>query len=419
MKAEANFLKLLVDEVMSDNLKQVNKMEKSLMEKLISQDKIYEEYNDYLKNLVKEYNGYMSSDKVQSNPIILLLPEQMKIKPIPETKVPVYPVLSVSRISKDHVSKLLWNITVPLTKPKNRTIKSMETASTHLKPSGKQVKQNREKVGVKHRLSLSSSFTKVRKYALPVVQSVYHISLGKSGRLWFSNRRGDLVETDLHGSQLQMIKTSDLNDGYHSLTQDEDLIYTDRMKNVINRITLDHNMTEFIKTGNWKPLCIHSSKISGDVLVGMSSDDKGKVTRYNTTGKEIQNIQMDRKGQGLYSGNPHYITENINGDICVSDAGKEAVVVVTKSGQYRFSYTGQESEFDPWGICTDILGHIIVCDNYSDKVHLLDQDGHLLSLLLTDKHGIFPPLSVCVDDEYNLHMGQWDTNKVTVFKYLQ
>lgn len=24
---------------------------------------------------------------------------------------------------------------------------------------------------------------------------------------------------------------------------------------------------------------------------------------------------------------------------------------VTKAGQYRFSYTGQESEFVPWGIC--------------------------------------------------------------------
>lgn len=126
----------------------------------------------------------------------------------------------------------------------------METASTHLKPTGKQIKQNREKIGVKHRLHMSSPVTKVRKYALPVVQSVYHISLGKSGRLWFSNRSGDLVQTDLHGSQLQMIKTSVMNDGYHSLTQDEDLIYTDRMKNVINRITLDHKMTEFIKTAN-------------------------------------------------------------------------------------------------------------------------------------------------------------------------
>lgn len=93
-----------------------------------------------------------------------------------------------------------------------------------------------------------------------------------------------------------MIKTSDKDDGYHSITKDGDLIYTDKMKNAINRITLDHKITEFVKTGNWKPLCIHYSKISGDVLVGMSSDEGGKVTRYNKTGKEIQNIQRDSKG---------------------------------------------------------------------------------------------------------------------------
>lgn len=121
MKAEASFLKRLVDEVMADNVEEVNSS-KSLIIKLIRQDKIYEEYNDYLQNLVKEYNGYMSIDKVQYNPIIFLLSEQLKINPIPESKVPVYSVLNVCRISKEQVSKLLSNITVPPPKPKIREI---------------------------------------------------------------------------------------------------------------------------------------------------------------------------------------------------------------------------------------------------------------------------------------------------------
>lgn len=194
IRDEASFLKRLVDEVMTDNIEQVNKIEKSLMEKLISQDKIYEEYNDYLKNLVKEYNGYMSFDKVQNNPIVLLLSEHLKINPIPETTVPVYPVLSVSKISKDRVKNLLGNLLVPLSKQKIRTIKPMETDSTHLK-------QNPEKSEVKQRLSTSFAVTEVGEYALPVVESVYpsvyHISLGKSGTIWFSNRNGDLIQTDL------------------------------------------------------------------------------------------------------------------------------------------------------------------------------------------------------------------------------
>uniref|UniRef100_K1QQL4 Tripartite motif-containing protein 2 n=1 Tax=Magallana gigas TaxID=29159 RepID=K1QQL4_MAGGI len=134
--------------------------------------------------------------------------------------------------------------------------------------------------------------------------------------------------------------------------------------------------------------------------------------------KPITKIQRDNKEKELYS-LPHYITENINGDVCVSDYDKHALVVVDKSGQHRFSYTGQGSEFNPYGICTDVLGHILVCDDISETVHLLDQDGQFLSLLLTEQQGVKYPYSVCVDDENNLCIGQHLTNIVTVYKYLQ
>ena len=75
----------------------------------------------------------------------------------------------------------------------------------------------------------------------------------------------------------------------------------------------------------------------------MEKDREAKVTRYNKGGTEIKNIKSDNQGQGLHS-DPHYITENFNGDICTSDYKKRALVVVKKSGQHRFSYTGQSSE---------------------------------------------------------------------------
>ena len=150
----------------------------------------------------------------------------------------------------------------------------------------------------------------------------------------------------------------------------------------------------------------------------MRTDEEAKVTRYNKAGKEIQNIQRDNQGQGLYDW-PHYITENINGDICTSDYNKQAVVVVNKSRQHRFSYTGQGSVFRPMGICTDVLGHILVCDIVSETVHLLDQDGGFLSLILSEQQGIKRPRGVCVDDENNLFVGQLATNTVTVYKYLE
>uniref|UniRef100_K1R7Q2 Tripartite motif-containing protein 45 n=1 Tax=Magallana gigas TaxID=29159 RepID=K1R7Q2_MAGGI len=415
MKAEAESVKNLVDTVTSENIKQVDKIVQSLLETLNGQNQEIDDYKNYLNDLIKTYYGYLSPSNI-GQIRLNLKSESFIIRPIPETSKPVPPVFTAGQYSKENVAKLLGRITVQNTKPENRKIKPMETASTQLKPTGKQSKQGREKSDVKQTLSLSSSATKVREYTVPGVDSVFHISLGKSGRLWVSDNAGNLFQTDLHGKQLQKIQSSNESDGYHTVPQDANLIYTDEDNNVINRITSDNTITEFIKTRDWKPLSIHSSHINGDILVGMWIDGEGKVTRYNKTGTEIQNIQRDNKGQGLYS-LPHYITENINGDVCVSDINKDAVVVVDKSGQHRFSYTG----LGPLGICTDVLGHILVCDKgiFSGTVYLLDQDGQFLSLLLTEQQGVKRPLCVCLDNENNLWVGQYLTNTVTVYKYLQ
>ncbi|XP_065929288.1 tripartite motif-containing protein 2-like [Magallana gigas] len=409
MKAEAESLKNLVDTVTSDNIEQTNKIEKSILETLNGQNQEIDAYMNYLNDLVKTYYGYLSPSNIEQL-TFALKSEDLIIRPIPETSKPVPPVFSACQYSKEDVAKLLGNITVSNTKPENRKIKMIETASLQLKPTVKQRKSD-----VKQTLSLSSSVTKIRKNTVPGVDSVYHLSLGKSGRLWVSDGDGNLVQTDLQGNQLQEIQTSCSGEGNHTVTQEGDLIYTDRDNKVINRITSGNKITEFIETGNWRPLSIHSSHINGDILVGMQL---GKVTRYNMTGKEIQNIERDNKGQELYS-YPHYITENINGDICTSDLFKQAVVVVNKSGQHRFSYKGQGSVFNPCGICTDVLGHILVCDYLSDTVDLLDQDGQFLCVLLTKQQGVKDLRSVFVDDENNLIVGKLHSNTVTVYKYLQ
>ncbi|XP_048748906.2 tripartite motif-containing protein 2-like [Ostrea edulis] len=418
MKADGESLKNMADKVVSENIQQVDNIEQSLLEKLQSQDTRVNDYISYLHDLVKKFHGYISSSKLTD--IIPKLSEKFQeIRLIPETTKPVTPVFTAGQYSKDDVAKLMGKIIVKDTNAEIREIKSMEIVppSTSMEFTSQQKKRDRHrKSDVKQTMSLSSSVTEARKVNVPGVNQIWHMSLEKSGRLWVSDDECNLVQTAVQGNQLQKIQSSG-EYGYHTVTQDGDLIFTDIYNNVINKITLDNNITaEFINTGDWEPLSIHSSHINGDILVGMGENGETKVTRYNKTGKELQNIQRDNKGQKLYS-RPIYITENINGDVCVSDFDKEAVVVVNKSGQRRFSYRGQESGFRPRGICTDVLGHILVCDNTT--VHLLDQDGQFLSLLLTKQHGIDDAISVCVDDENNLYVGQHNNNTVTVYKYLQ
>nr|XP_011423245.2 uncharacterized protein LOC105325403 [Crassostrea gigas] len=411
MKSEAESLKNLVDIVTSDNVEQINRIEQSILKTLNGQSLEIDAYVNYLHDLIKTFYGYLSPSNIEQL-TFALKSKNIIIRPIPETSKPVQPVFIAGQYSKEDVAMLLGRIHVPNTKPENGKMKTIDTASIPLKHTVKEKKSD-----VKQTLSLSSSVTEVREYKVPGVKRVCHVSLGKSGRLWVSGMDGSLVQTDLHGNQLQKIQTSG-GYGDHTVTQDGDLIYTHQGKHVINRVTPDNTITEFIRTGDWIPLRIHSSHIKRDILVGMIKKKKGKVTRYNKTGKEIQNIQRDKKGQELYR-YPLYITENINGDVCVSDFHNAAVVVVDKSGQHRFSYTGQGSKFYPRGVCTDLLGHILVCDCCNDTVDLLDQDGQFLCLLLTQQQGVGHPYSVCVDDENNIIVGQHYSNTLTVHKYLQ
>ncbi|XP_078312687.1 uncharacterized protein LOC111136690 [Crassostrea virginica] len=375
MKAETETITNLVVEVSMENIEQTHTMEKTLLKMLRSQETTYDEYIAYLGKMTDEFQDYLSLTNQN-----LLFSQTIKIKTIPETTKPVPPVFTAGQFNKDDITKLLGKVSFPNIKPDIRKLDPVEAVSTHMKFIEKHLEEIKEKSNVKQTLSLSSSVTKIREYRVPGVYRARHVSVDQSDRLWASDWNGNLVQTDQQGNVLQKIQTSGTEGGYHTVTQDESLIYTERSKRVIYRIPSDKTITEFIKTGEWTPLSIHSSQINGDILVGMIKDKEAKVTRYNKTGKEIQNIQMDNQGHELCK-YPYYITENINDDICISDDIKSAVVVVNKSGQYRFSYAGQSRLFHPCGICTDILGNILVCDCFSENIHLVNQHGEYLSLI--------------------------------------
>ncbi|XP_061175731.1 uncharacterized protein LOC133184660 [Saccostrea echinata] len=420
MKVEAESLKNTVDKVLAENTEILNKIEYTMNEKLKNQGQMFTDYMNYLNDLVKKFQGFLSSTE-----LTILIPEiseeNLKIRNIPETSKPAIPVFTAGQYSKDDVSKLFGKISVKEAREEMRKIKPMEgfPSSASAKSTRKQSEQDRYmKSDVTKTISLSSCVTKVREFNLLGVCSACHISLDQSGRLWVSDYSGNLVQTDREGNQLQRVRTSG-GHGYHTVTEEGDLIFTDQTNKLIKRIEMNNKISTFFTTGDWKPVSIYFSHINGDILVGMINygKEEAKVARYNKAGTETQNIQRDDKGQKLFS-EPRCITENINGDICISDYPKEAVVVVNKSGQHRFSYTGQESSIWPYGICTDILGHILVCDGFSNRVHLLDQDGQFLSYLLSKQQRVESPRSVCADDDNNVYVGQL-TNTVKVFKYLQ
>lgn len=233
-----------------------------------------------------------------------------------------------------------------------------------------------------------------------------HISCFETSCVWVSDTENNLILTNTTGSPLRRVEDLCKCDkftgsGLHTVNSWSELFYIDRSFN-INKLSR----------------CVFWSPSTGDLLVGMYRENikAGKVTRYNQTGQLTQTIEHDSDGVEVYK-QPSYITENNNGKFVVSDY--RAVVVIEYGGKYRFSYTGHPagSGIWPFGICTDPLSHILVCDGKIKKVHLLDKDGNFLSYLLTS-FGLFNPRCLSYDfNHHRLWVGSSNINQVFVYNH--
>ncbi|KAK3093211.1 hypothetical protein FSP39_012671 [Pinctada imbricata] len=108
-----------------------------------------------------------------------------------------------------------------------------------------------------------------------------------------------------------------------------------------------------------------------------------------------------------------------DGGFCISDHGKERLVVLNTDGNVRqiiqnpLGWYG----FWPWGICTDKAGNILASDRRNDCVYVIGRDMSVRELV-GRKEGIGKPMCLCVDDDDNLWIAQ-ENGEIKVFKYLE
>lgn len=281
--------------------------------------------------------------------------------------------------------------------------------------------KDRRKRGVRNDflLGFDNFPTKHDSFIVKNVRRCDHISFLTLDRVWVSDR-SELIMSNTKGEAIFTIyDICDLRCGIHTVNRNnEELIYIDKDYNIMKLLADKKTKEIFVQKPDhiWRPQCVYYSASTLDLMVGMHRNDKriGKVVRYNQSGELTQTIKHDNTEKELYS-EPRYITENNNGDIVVSDYG---VVVVTDSkGRHRFSYTGQRpgSLLSPNGICTDVLSQIIICEELTHRVQVINKNG----LFLLNLHGLVSLRSLSYDSiTHRLWVGSDDDGEVCVFTFL-
>ena len=209
-----------------------------------------------------------------------------------------------------------------------------------------------------------------------------------------------------------------------TLTSNNDLLLSDVNSSDIKLLTKSGKIKPFFSVSSpLLPLGIHVTS-DNNIIVGVREPGDpytptDKSTRalliFGMDGKQQHTYQYDSNKHRLFT-SPQRITTNNNKDIVVvdrtsGDTGR--VVVVGREGGLRWTYTGHSkinvtTQFDPYDVVTTTAGHIIVCDCDTHALHVLSEQGDILTCKVMEDTGIKYPLSLDIDMRGQLWVGCYE-----------
>ncbi|XP_062577823.1 uncharacterized protein LOC134239676 [Saccostrea cucullata] len=219
---------------------------------------------------------------------------------------------------------------------------------------------------------------------------------------------------DLQGSVIQRVISRQVP-VCMTITSQRDLIYLE--DNSVNTIK-DGECVCLFRVQDWKLRSVCST-VCNQLLIGMTNSSKteGKVVRYSGT-KLLSEIQQDSDGNILFR-LPYFLVENRNLDICVTEVTLQKVVVTDKTGNLRFTYSGNsamKNTFKPMDLASDSKSQILIADRSNNCIHIIDQDGHFVKII--DSFGLKEPFSLSVSAKDDLWVGEGSSGMVKVIRYM-
>ena len=207
-----------------------------------------------------------------------------------------------------------------------------------------------------------------------------------------------------------------------TLTSNNDILLSVVDSSDIKLLTKSGEIKPFFSVSS--PLLPHGIHVTSDnnIIVGVIEPDGAtptptdKSTRalliFGMDGKQQHTYQYDSNKHRLFTA-PRRITTNNNKDIVVVDdtsLDTGRVVVVGWEGGLRWTYTGHSkinvtTQFYPLDVVTTTAGHIIVCDYRSHALHVLSEQGDILTCKVMEDTGIKYPLSLDIDMRGQLWVG--------------
>ncbi|XP_061179437.1 E3 ubiquitin-protein ligase TRIM71-like [Saccostrea echinata] len=429
MKEHADQAIALITSTLNDKIKESLKEEKKEEDIILQHEGNLEIFLQQLHEVIQKYENLTNIDHPanlimyrKQNPDVklkIILPSKLELTPSSFTPGQLVNINQFGRVITSKINYYSMNTKKVFSPPKrNSSTKKVKTRYVSKKKNA--FTKNISNLGLYYNTLLPKP-KKVYEINLHCTgNTLYDISCVDDKKAYIYGGDYRILLIDISGNRLAEVHTitepSDL-----AVMNDETVIYSGKKSRRIFRVSPCNETTEFTDT-EYEPSGLCCTK-SGDVLVCMGHKSTAKIVRYNSRGEKIDEIQYDMYGNKLYD-EPRFVSENVNGDICVIDwTFPDITKVVDEHGFLRWTYDGnikinQFVSFTPRGIATDSLGHVLISDIFNSAVHLINQDGHFISCILKQINGILRPCCIAVDKSDNMWVAEKEDTSIKVFKYL-
>nr|XP_022328648.1 uncharacterized protein LOC111127660 [Crassostrea virginica] len=261
-------------------------------------------------------------------------------------------------------------------------------------------------------LEEQETIKEIRQHTFPTFNEC---QIDENKKVWMGGHSRELKLFDLQGHLHRTVTITCT--GIYICLHNKQVVFSDNLNKAVKRVSDDDTVLTVFETKDWNPFGI-TGTASGDLLVCLRKDDQSKVVRYSSTGTVLQEIQYDSQCQPLFQ-LAWYITENVNGDVIVTDLKRNVVVAVNRLGVFRYSYGGKKRTSELFSVSNNTVGNVFITDFRGDKIHMLDQHGKFLRYVMPHGEKIDHPRALCMLDDDELIVGECLSGLAKSIKFIE
>ncbi|XP_071150380.1 uncharacterized protein [Mytilus edulis] len=239
--------------------------------------------------------------------------------------------------------------------------------------------------------------------------------------IYFIDQNARLVKGQLQESSIKTLQTLDKKIFDIAVNKEGEILFKEMISNnVVCILTHKGKIRTVVDTSPMRPLSLHINK-DNELIVGLREHGPAfPVTEFSVRQVIIFDsdyerkvlLETDKKGKKLFC-YPARITTDSKNVLYVADWMDEyhggRIVAVDVNGRLKFTYNGDLylETFLSHGIAITPSDNIILSDEKSNSLHILNSRGELLGLHFIEKeYDIEKPHSLCIDSEGYLLIGR-------------